>query len=324
MKIWAAIFNVFAVLILIVLLAIYRNVSITSEKQFNELRLKQAVEYSAEAAFWSTLETEDISIEYQDMNAVVINPYRSLEVFEELMCLNYNVPPSSENKKHIESFIPVAVLACNNGYYITSLEEIDTTPTNGVAGKEYGLKWSIKKPYTIVNGITTYAVNMSNNTWTSARQDGSNLIIEDGVDLFDKDTIIRTINNQITKDMQYQIDKINANKKSSEIKFYLPMTQTTSGVNPITKPSFMIFVQGVDIASTKKLDAINVSGSRTIRKKVILGFTVGANNYYCYEGQLPEALIPNIKEFYTSIEEAAANGYYPYFEYLTRDIEDEE
>ena len=87
MKVWSAIFNVFAVLILVMLLVVYRNTAIVHEREFQEMRLAKAVEYSAELAFLQTLEVEDLDIGYSDMASVVINPGTSLDIFETMMCL---------------------------------------------------------------------------------------------------------------------------------------------------------------------------------------------------------------------------------------------
>ncbi len=227
----------------------------------------------------------------------------------------------------MESYIPVAVLACNNGYYITTQSEVDTNKADAVDGGEYRLKWSIKKPYTIQKDTTLYSVNMNNKHWISATgSKGSSLNLETGLDYTGKgitaDDVIRTINTKITNDMLFQINQQNSLKDKWDYKFYLPPTQTTTGVNAIEKPSLLIIMQGVDIASSHKLDAINIAGLKAIKKKVVLGFEKNGIKYYCYEGQMPEDEIDLIEDYFDSMEDAAKAGYTPNYEYLTIKIPD--
>lgn len=329
MKTWSVVFNIFAVLILIMLLVVYYNNAVVIEKEFQEIRLKAAVSYSAEAAFLSTIEVEDIGIEYINLDAVVINPGDCLDVFESMMCLNYNMSPSEENKALIEEHIPVAVLACNDGYYITTLAEIDTTPDNGVMGNEYGLRWSIKKPYTINRDDTLYAVNLRNESWVSVRENNGNIEVKDGItrpfgatSQEYRNIILREINSQITRDMLYQIDKTNINRKGWDYTFYLPPMQTSTGINPIQKTSLLILLQGVNFASTHRIDVVNIAGLTTVRKKVVIAFIDPETNikYYCYEGQLPETLMNYVENYYNNVEEAAMAGYKPHYEYLQKRI----
>ena len=46
---------------------------------------------------------------------------------------------SEENLAHLDNYIPTGVLCGNNGYYILTMSEDDTTPTDGVKGGEYSL-----------------------------------------------------------------------------------------------------------------------------------------------------------------------------------------
>jgi len=329
MKVWSAIFNVFAVLILVMLLVVYRNTAIVHEREFQEMRLAKAVEYSAELAFLQTLEVEDLDIGYSDMASVVINPGTSLDIFETMMCLNYNMSASDENKAHIESYIPTAVLACNDGYYIATLSEVDETPNNDVQGGEYKLKWSVKKPYVVTKGNTKYAVTLHNEDWIAISDSGGTPGYGEGyinvLGGLNKGEVLRTVNTQIANDMQYQIDYRNFNKTSWDYKFYLPPVQTTTGVNPIEKPGLLIFMQGVDFAGTQKIDVVNVAGLKTVRKIVVVAFIDDdGNKYYCYESQLPEDMTDNAVLFYNNIDEAARDGYYPHFEYLAKPIDYEQ
>ncbi len=97
MKTWGAIFNIIAVVLLLMSLVVYRNQTIAEEKLYNELVLKKAVDYSAEAAFIAALSSDNIDIDYDDMESVVLSPGDSLDIFESMMCLNYNISASEDN-----------------------------------------------------------------------------------------------------------------------------------------------------------------------------------------------------------------------------------
>ena len=106
MKVWSAIFNLIAVMMLVFMLVMYLNYTKVLKRDFDQARLNQALEYATEGMFQKTIEVEDIDTDYSDMYSVEINPSDSLDIFECIMCFNYNMSPSEENKKHIENFIP--------------------------------------------------------------------------------------------------------------------------------------------------------------------------------------------------------------------------
>lgn len=325
MRVWTPIFNFFAVMILLFLVVVYHNTATVIDREFQEERLRLAVSYAAEAAFQSTLSVDDLSIDYLDMEGVMINPGNSLDIFKSILCLNYNMSASEENLAHLDSYIPTAVLACNNGYYILTMSEDDDTPGDGISGGDYKLRWSIKKPYTIKIGDTYYAVNIHTGSWTSVRDMGGTLEINEGTSLpygIDKEAVLRIINTRIMQDMLFEIQRRNFNKEPWEYKFYLPPIQTTSGVNPITGPSFLIFVEGVDFASPTKVDAVSVAGFKTIRKRVVVGYRDPSTGrkYYAYEGQIPSNLLDYADNYFDDVEEAAKAGYIPNYDLIQKKI----
>lgn len=325
MRVWTPIFNFFAVMVLLFLVVVYHNTATVIDREFQEERLRLAVSYAAEAAFQSTLSVEDLSIDYLDMEGVMINPGNSLDIFKSVLCLNYNMSASEENLAHLDSYIPTAVLAGNNGYYILTMSEDDDTPGDGISGGDYKLRWSIKKPYTVKIGDTYYAVNIHTGSWTSVRDMGGTLEINEGTSLpygIDKEAVLRIINTRIMQDMLFEIQRRNFNKEPWEYKFYLPPVQTTSGVNPITGPSFLIFVEGVDFASPTKVDAVSVAGFKTIRKRVVVGYRDPSTGrkYYAYEGQIPSNLLVYADNYFDDVEEAAKAGYIPNYDLIQKKI----
>lgn len=340
MKVWSAIFNIFAIFILMVLLIVYRNMLVVLDKDFQELRLSQAVEYAAEASFAQALQVEDLGMQYEDLDAVIISPGDCLDTFKSLICLSYNMVPSEENLNFIEAYIPVAVLACNDGYYITTIAENDPT---------LPLKWSLKKPYVIQKGNVYYAVKLHNREWLSVnnntlevKSDGKDWVESGGpfyasglsAEEMEKQ-VLTEVNNLITKDMAHQIKKRNtvryqkSDGSYAEVEipwnytFYLPSETTKTGVNPIKRPSFLIFMQGVDFAGTSKLDVVSVAGLTTTKKKVIVGWQDNSGKkYYCYEGQQPSGINQSLVRMFDSMEEAARAGYWPNYDCLVKKLND--
>jgi hypothetical protein len=312
-------------MILMMLIVVYYNTATVIDREFQEERLRLAVDYAAEAAFQTSLTVEDLGMEYLDMSNVTVNPGNCLDIFKSVLCLNYNMSASEENLAHLDNYIPTGVLCGNNGYYILTMSEDDTTPTNGVKGGEYCLRWSVKKPYTVRIGNTYYAVDIRRGSWVSVRDNGGNLEVSEGTSLpygIDKDGVLRLVNTRIAQDMLYEIQRRNFNKEAWEYKFYLPPVQTTSGVNPITGPSLLIFVEGVDFASPVKVDAVSVAGFKTIRKKVVIGYKDPSTGrkYYAYEGQLPSSLLLYADNYYNDVEDAAKAGYAPNYDFIQKKV----
>lgn len=323
MRVWSSIFNVFAVLMMCGLLVVFYNVDRVMQLDFDTIRLEKAVDYAAEGAFISTLDVDDIDVEYLDLGGVKLNPGNSMDIFTELICLNYNMSISDANKAHIESFIPSAVLAGTDGYYIANMSRVYNNPEVGSDGTiENRYKWSIKKPYVIQREgeNIAYSVDMLNNNWNSVEILGDTAKISYGDKLEEigvtREDIKIAINTQISRDMLYHIKELNKHKEEWDYKFYLPITQTKTGVNPIEKPSLLVFLQGTDFASIEKLDSAAVSGLSTERKRFVLSFSEGGKKWYCFEGQLPPEKQGNVTGIYSTIEEAARAGYMPYYTYL--------
>lgn len=96
---------------------------------------------------------------------------------------------------------------------------------------------------------------------------------------------------------------------------YLPSVQTTSGINPISKPSFLVTLSGVDFAGTQKMESKSVGGYRIANKIRVLAFTENGRKYYCYESQLDD--LSRVEQFYNTAEEAARAGYRPHLRYIS-------
>lgn len=332
MRTWAPIINFFCVLMLLMWLQVTHTELRTFEAEMAERRLAVAVDNSTKAAFQAALNIDDLDLEYADLGSVAISPGDTLEIFESMMCLNYGMDTSAENMALIEGFIPAAVFACSDGYYITQLSNVDTDDNDGTVNGEYRLKWSMKNPYVIQENNTLYAVNIYNTKWTSVTPGGANgITIRNSTSasplLFGATTkqeyfnIVRdAANNQITEAMQYEIGYRNKFIPGWDYKFYLPSMTTSGGVNPVIRPSLIVLVQGADIVTSHKLDYVGVGGVRSERRKAVVGFREDGLKYYCYEGQIPHEKLGQVEDYFTTIDKAAEAGYSPYYEYLVKHI----
>ena len=335
MKIWSALFNMIAILLILLLVSAFFNTVRVLERDFDQARLNYAVEFSTRAMFEKTLEIEDLDMDYVDISNVQINSSDALDTFTELMCINYDMSTSDENKSHIENSIASAVLASRDGYYITQLVVDDIINENDTKVLDNILKWSPKIPYYIHKNGRVYAVNFTEKTYTSikdykagATSDPAAIMIStvpglpSGVN--DRD-VLNAVNNQITDTIMNEIRISNMNRKSVDYKFYLPLDTTVKGVNPIDGPGVLMILQGVDYASPQKLNAMSVSGYKVVEKVNVLGIKKkdpGDNRlYYCYETQMYNDYEDyEVVNYFANIRDAAENGYSPHYEFLARKI----
>lgn len=327
MKVWSSIANIIAIMLASFLIIAFYQMDVIMAKQFDELRLRYALNYASEAAFMSTLEVYDVGIDYVDMEAVTINPSYCLDTFKSVMCLNYDMSLSEQNFAYIETFMPVAVLLCNDGFYVSSIEEMDDLH-DGVAGGNYGLSWNMKKPYNYllkpdspINAKNPlYSVTLQSEKWTSVYAEGGQVRIGYGEEYpagLNRQTILNVVSNKITDEIRVAINKRNAiNSNPWKTTFYLPSELTASGINNLNRPSLLIMLQGVDLGRGGRLDAVSLGGVKTEKKRIVVAFTQNGIKYYCYEKQLPEDMLNNVEEFFDDVEEAARAGYNPHYEYL--------
>lgn len=332
MRVWATLYNFFAVLLLMfIFMVMYKDI-IENERQFEELRLKYAVDYATEAAFVASLEGGNLGISYQDLQNVRVVPENTLGVFKTAILMSYDMSLSEENYSSLDNYIASGVLAVADGYYIATPKQYEDNK----------LSWGLKKPYRIDYGTdTAVAYNLSNENWALVRQAGSTLTIQRGIRWNDlpeyvtkptADEITTKLNKLIMDDINYNIRERNREKmkvsstvttdgiRSKDVNdfVYLPSVQTESGVNTITKPSIFFSLAGVDFAGTHRIEAQSVGGFTVVKKRRIIVFNEGGTNYYCYEGQLDD--ISRITNFYNSTDEAAKNGYIPHLVNLSKPL----
>lgn len=170
MKVWNALFNIIGVLIVALMIMVINNLEEVNQKNFEELRLAQAIDYANEGAFRTVVESDSIGTDYTDggLEEIKINPSGVVDAFSNIMCLSYDIAPSEENINYVKQSIVTGVMCAVDGYYILEEFEIDNNPKDSVIGGEFELKWGIKRPY-IVYSVDNhsgeermYAVNLVN------------------------------------------------------------------------------------------------------------------------------------------------------------------
>ena len=337
-----------AVILILFLSIAYFNTTRVLERDFDQARLNLAVEFATRAMFEKTLEIEDLGMDYTELGNVQINSSDALDIFTSLMCINYDMSTSEENKRHIENSIASAVLASSDGFYITQLVKDDTIKGDGLVGDSRVLRWSPKIPYYVHVNNKTYAINFVEKTYASIndRVEGENIVDKSssivipttpGYPLSITDRLaLQSVNNQIVDTILNEMKVSNDNRKPVDYKFYLPVETTAKGVNPIDGPSVLVLMQGVDFASSQKLNALSVSGYKVVKKIHVVGFLEVATGrrYYCYTTQLPSeesTLDPSnpddklyiVEDYFDSMRDAAMadnRHYSPHYEFLARKI----
>ena len=244
MKVWGSIFNLIAVVIIAIMLIIFNNIEETNSRQFEELRLAQAVDYAVEGAFRSAIATDTIGTDYTNggMEEVQINPTQVMDTFYNIMCISYDMSNSPENKAKIEQSVATAVLCGIDGYYILESVEVDNDPYDPVVGGEYALSWGIKRPYIVRSDYgRVYAANLVNEKTIEYTKDsklmyrssyGEENVDGDGItDLGAGDVgrakVNQEISKLITEDINYAIHSRNINSTEEKMKsFYVPSADT--------------------------------------------------------------------------------------------------
>lgn len=332
MKAWSTIYNLFGLLILLFMIMIMNRDIRTNERQFQELKLKYAVDYATEAAFLSSLEGGNLGISYEDLQNIKVNPENVLHVFKTVMALSYDMSLSKENLESLDTYISSAVLAVSDGYYISSLREVDTDKLT-TRGGEYALRWGLKKPYIVQYGTNRYvSYNISNESWVMAKQTSTGLSLKSGEKYMEltnqegittvKKNVLKTINQTIMDDINDNVKRRNElyGATGSKDFVYLPSIQTASGINTISKPSLFMTLSGVDFAGTQKLEAKSVGGYTVAKKRRVLAFREGGKKYYCYETQLAD--LSMVDKFYNTVDEASLAGYRPHLDYIRKPLKD--
>ncbi len=341
------VFNFIGLCCLLIMLTTFYIQLETSTTEYDTDRLSKAIEYSGEMAFHYSLASVNNELSYQDMNQTTLSPNLCLPAFEEMMCLNYDISIYDENLKYVEDSIATALLATNDGYYITLMSEVNETGEEH--SNTYEFNWSPKLPYTIKtydnndNLASEIAVRLGSEKWirvnantltvtngtsyadigsikTSPNEDG---VVQQNMTL-NSETVARSISTRITNAITQNIDSIGELRSDKDYTLYIPSEQTSSGLNKIDSPSLILIMKDVDYSGQAKVRNAQISGLKVIKKVRIIGYLDETNQKkYCYESQIADNYLVKLNAiaYFDSVEEAALAGFIPDYKYIFNKID---
>lgn len=334
MKRWFGVLNIIVTVYLMFFIVMFVRLQKNVTTDYDTERLNMSMESAAEAAFIVATASGDLGIDYTDLTSLTLSPAYCLDIFEELICLNYDMSICPENLAYVESCIPAAVLACNDGFYITEPRSKGADDDALAATGEIGLGWSIKRPYLVeydsAGSLTSFAVEINTEKWSKAQFAGGSFDITYGTlyseagaqGYLTKDLVTRRINSVITDAFASAVRQTAELRGSKPYNIYIPPVTTSHGINNVAGPSFLIVMQDADFTGDAKVEEAVLSGLRTAKKTYIIGFMDDDGvKRYCYEGQLPDSMMERADAFFYSLEDAAKAGYRPAYEYLSRKVE---
>lgn len=295
MKVWGAVFNFVATFFLILLAITYINEAKVIQRDFDQERLNYAVKQSTEAMFRKTLKAEDIDLDYTDLAYVSIDSSDAIEVFDRVMCANYDMAPSVENFGVINDSLSVCVLASFSGYYVARYSEANYY-TNGDPRDGYKLRFSAKNPYIFEANNTIYAIDTYKKTYSSMNTTQPDQVpslytlgqmLPPGIS---EEAVKIGVNAQLKNAILNELSSSGNTKVASleGFRLYFPDEKTVTGVNPFNVPGIFVVMQNAAYASQYKIDAFAAAGYRVVKNVNVIAFTdtTTGRAYYCYESQL--------------------------------------
>ena len=161
MKVWSAIFNLIAVLVIALMILAIQKMDAVNDRQFEQLRLSYAIDYATEAAFRATISTDSIGTDYanEGLKEVELNPAMAMPTFYNVLALSYDMSLSDDVKARIEESVATGFICAVNGYYVLEPIEIDRDPYDHEIGGEYTLSFGVKRPYIVYAYDPGYSQN---------------------------------------------------------------------------------------------------------------------------------------------------------------------
>ena len=317
MRAWFIIVDFVALFFLIIMMqTTYKRMEIY-EEEYNEERLYYATEYSTEAAFNVSVAGVNAGIDYADMSNVFVTNKKTLETFDTMMALNYNMALNDTSYLAIEDSIGTMALMANDGYYITNLAETNEN--------EYRFEWSPKLPYVYTPSDTvTYSLNLNSKKWRKVTIKSNTYTLTSGDSYSDSKTngqlnenirrkaISKTLTDAITN----SIDNNEYIRQGADYTVYIPSTQTQTGINAVRSPTLIVILQDAGYAGVSSTENVTVAGVRVQSNVYVLGYTDSkGRKKYAYEWQ-GAGDVYEIERIFYSIEEAAKAGYTPDYNFM--------
>ncbi len=294
------------------------------KNEIEQLKLSYAIDYASDAGAMAMLETTRLDMDYTNgKSTFTVDPQLALNAFLEVFCFNYDMMPTDRNKQLIKDFIPVAAVATSDGYYLATHQLVRNgggnypdNPGREVNDGDWDLIFGMKLPYLYEGPDATYALNMG--LKDSLRMTADSLTKPKGLPPGLTELRARTLmNNLVSADMANSINEINEENVNWRNSFYIPsQLTTTTGVNPIEGPSFLVLVQGVNLTTSRPISGFSLSGTKIEEARMIAGYVRDGIHYYAYADKVPEGSV--VDDLFTTFKEAAAAGYYIDLKYMTK------
>lgn len=279
-------------------------------EDLSEYILALSIDYATDAAAEEMLlETPSLDSDYAtSMNAEVgyfaADPEIARTTFEDVLSLNYDMALSTATRVDLESnYMPLFCVAAYDGYYLyTQIKD----PDGG-----WRLQGSLKYPYSYEKDDAYYALNLGMDSSYRLKDGNLKKVKLADVDI-SKDTCRIRINTLISDQLMYLFQQ--ATGRNSEF-IYIPHDLGTfKEVNPIQGPTVMAFLDNWDVRNYSAISAFSIGGARIEKTRVVAGYVVNGQKLYSYSDLLPEDLIT--VDTFSSMEEAAAAGYYYDYNYM--------
>ena len=344
MKIWSGLLNIFAIVIIAILLIVYYNIYQVNERQFEEIKLQYASDYAALAAFNNALKTaSNQETDYSDLTQVQLSPEKVDEMYHSMMRMSYNFSENEQAEGHITNSIVSAVICEAWGYRLLEEVKYDTNLNDTVAAGDSKLQWGVLRPYIVYNSDNTrlYAANICNDktkeyltydVWAGMADEGTDKAVPrileranyEGTDISKGDVRV-AVAKLLNTDLNNEISKRVSTGAYGDIDgLYISFDETMTAINSIERPTLLIAIQhSTFLDNGKKSDSYTLSGISAVPKTSVIGFTQEGSSvkYYCYAGQTVDSnglLITsiNIEKTFDTIEEAARAGYQPHWIFL--------
>jgi hypothetical protein len=315
-------FGIINMMVIVYFAALILGYLIYNQKENNEieqLKLSYAIDYAGDAGAMQLLNTGRLDMDYTENKAFNINPQLALDAFIDVFCFNYDMPPTPYNRALVQGFIPVAVVAGFDGYYVASHRQVHYYKPGATAeerdqfGEDWQLVFDLKKPYRYQTTLARYALNMGLDY--SMRLTGSGFDRYEGLppdetgNTMSRPYAMKWINDLVANEMSAVINRANASNYNWKNRFYLPSQLTNrTGVNPIEGPSFIVLVQGVNLTTSKPIDGFSVSGTKIDQARMLVGYERNGVKYYAYADRVPNGAVTP-ERLFSTMKEAAQAGY---------------
>lgn len=290
------------IVVFIYMLMTFNQYNLDMSREFSRRVQDVQVNYASDAAVDEMLMySEDLSMDYNDMDFAKLNPEVGVDTFSTIMVKSKGISLSSDNLTNVRANnIKSVVVAALDGFYLGSPKQFNSSGA-------YDLVFMNKMPYMYKDGVKTYTLNMS---YKNSLLFSNNSITRVTAPINEKQQRI-IISQRITEALMSEVYKQTDNNMMESI--YIPPEITAlNSTNPIDKITFLCYYEDDFGFYGTNNQSFGIGGSRVTRQRVVgvynMNYGDGMRPYYIFMDKLPTGYTVN--KIYESSEEAARHGYY--------------